>query len=464
MLILLIGIGLTLAVTSARQHALDGVSSTQLTQAARDAARAGDAALGRWVAQTEAAHPTLRVFLVDRAGRELLDRPLPVRLQDWVKLNLPQTVALWEGAEGASGAGQAVHRAQVPVPDSWWNVPAVESAGGGVYFALFLPFDSSAYEVLGVPHVLVLLFLCAVLVSGLACWVVARHIMRPVLGVQQGLRRLARGDLGARMGSDLAGRTDELGALAADFDATAQRLQELVSAQEMLLRDVSHELRSPLTRLRLALELARRGGPGLPAQMDRIERECGRLDMLTGQVLRLARLREPRARAGAPLDLAALVTETVSDVAYEAEAAGKSVAWQAPGQPVWLHGAAAELASMLENVLRNALRFTPRGAQVDVALQAGAGTVSISVCDRGPGIAPEHLDKVFAPFFQSDPARAGGHTGAGLGLAIAQRVAQRHAGAIRLANRAGGGLRVEISLPGAGVLTARPVPASRPPP
>lgn len=444
MLILLIGIGVTLAVTSARQHALDGVSSIQLTQAARDAAQAGDAALGRWVEQTEAAHPTLRVFLVDRAGRELLGRPLPVRLQDWVKLNLPQTVALWEGA---SGAGQAVHRAQVPVPDSWWNVPAVEGAAGGVYFALFLPFDSSAYEVLGVPHVLVLLFLCAVLVSGLACWVVARHIMRPVLGVQQGLRRLARGELGARMGPDLAGRTDELGALAADFDATAQRLQELVSAQEMLLRDVSHELRSPLTRLRLALELARRGGPGLPTQMDRIERECGRLDVLTGQVLRLARLREPRALASAPLDLAALVAETVSDLAYEAEATGKSVAWQAPGQPVWLPGAAAELASMLENVLRNALRFTPRGAQVDVALQAGADTVGISVCDRGPGIAPEHLDKVFAPFFQSDPARAGGHTGAGLGLAIAQRVAQRHAGVIRLANRAGGGLRVEITLP-----------------
>ncbi|RCW67509.1 ATP-binding protein [Pseudorhodoferax soli] len=445
MLILLIGIGLTLAVTSARLHALDGVSSAQLTQAARHAARAGDAALRQWVRRTEAGHPTLRVFLVDRQGRELLRRSLPVRLQDWVKLNLAQTVALWEGAP--AGAGPAVHRAHVPVPDSWWNVPAIESADGGVHFALFLPFDASAYEVLGVPHVLVLLFLCAVCVSGLACWVVARHIIRPVLGVQQGLRSLARGELGARMGPALAARTDELGALAADFDATAQRLQELVSAQEMLLRDVSHELRTPLTRLRLALELARRGGQNMPAQLDRIERECGRLDTLTGQVLRLSRLREPRALAAAPLDLAALVGETVADLAYEAEAAGKAVAWQAPHAPVRVHGAAAELASMLENVLRNALRFTPRGGRVDVALALHPGRVGLSVRDRGPGIAPEHLDQVFAPFFQSDPARSSGHQGAGLGLAIAQRVAQRHAGEIRLANRAGGGLRVEITLP-----------------
>lgn len=445
MLILLIGIGVTLAVTSARLHALDGVSSAQLTQAARHAARAGDAALAQWVRRTETELASLRVYLVDRDGRELLGRPLPVRLQDWAKLNLAQTVALWEGAP--AGAAQAQHRTQVPVPDSWWNVPAIESAGGGVHFALFLPFDSSAYEVLGVPHVLVLLFLCAVCVSGLACWVVARHIMRPVLGVQQGLRSLARGELGVRMGPDLAGRQDALGALAADFDATAQRLQELVAAQEMLLRDVSHELRSPLTRQRLALELARRGGPGMPAQLDRIERECGRLDVLTGQVLHLARLREPCAAVRAPLDLTALVGDTVADLAYEAQAAGKAVAWQAPRTPVLLHGAAAELTSMLENVLRNALRFTPRGECVDVALVLQGGVVGISVRDRGPGIAPAHLDKVFAPFFQSDPARSSGHTGAGLGLAIAQRVAQRHAGQIQLANRAGGGLRVEIRLP-----------------
>lgn len=442
MLILLIGIGVTLAVTSARLHALDGVSSAQLTQAARHAGQGGDAALARWVRQTETLHPTLRVFLVDRAGRELLGRRLPVRLQDWVQLNLAQTVAQWEG-----GGGMAQHRAAVPVPDSWWNVPAIESAGGGVRFALFLPFDSSAYEVLGVPHVLVLLFLCAVCVSGLACWVVARHIMRPVLGVQQGLRSLARGELGVRMAPALAGRQDELGALAADFDATAQRLQELVAAQEMLLRDVSHELRSPLTRLRLALELARRGGPAMAAQLDRIERECGRLDALTGQVLQLARLREPRAPIRVPLDLVALVADTVADVAYEAEAAGKAVAWRPPATPVPVHGAAAELASMLENVLRNALRFTPRGERVDVALDMQAGSAVLSVRDRGPGIAPAHLDQVFAPFFQSDPARSSGHDGAGLGLAIAQRVAQRHAGQIRLANRVGGGLSVDIRLP-----------------
>jgi two-component system sensor histidine kinase CpxA len=441
-LILLIGSGVTLAVTSARLHALDGVSSAQLTQAARQAGQGGAAALARWVRQTEAVHPTLRVFLVDRAGRELLGRPLPVRLQDWAKRNLAQTVAQWEG-----GGGVAQHRAGAPVPDSWWNVPAIESAGGGVHFALFLPFYSSAYEVLGVPHVLVLLFLCAVLVSGLVCWVVARHITLAVQSVQQGLRGLARGELGVRMPPALARRSDALGALASDFDATAQRLQELVAAQELLLRDVSHELRTPLTRLRLALELGRRGGPGLPAQLDRIERECARLDVLTGQVLRLARLRDPRSAARAPLDLGALVGETVADLAYEAEAAGKTVAWRPPVAPVLLQGVATELASMLESVLRNALRFTPRGEHVDVALALQPGAAALSVRDRGPGIAPEHLEQVFAPFFQCDPARAGGHTGAGLGLAIAQRVAQRHAGAIRLANRAGGGLRVEIVLP-----------------
>ncbi|MFT3718945.1 ATP-binding protein [Pseudorhodoferax sp.] len=448
-LILVIGVGVTLAVTSARLHALDGVSSARLTQEARAAGRDGTDALQRWVRRTEARYPTLRVFLVDPQGRELLGRRLPVRLRDWAGLNLAQTVAQWQAlrTEALPGAASAHRRAPVPVPDSWWNVPAVESAGGAVHFALFLPFDSSAYEVLGVPYVLVLLFLCAVLVSGAICWVVARHITRPLLAVQHGLRGLAGGALDARLGPALAGRRDELGALAADFNATAQRLQELVSAQERLLRDVSHELRSPLARLRLALELARRDRQGPAAQLDRIERECDRLEGLTGQVLRLARLRDPQPVRGQPLDLAALVGDTLADVAYEAEATGKAVAWQAPPAAVPLQGVAAELSSMLENVVRNALRFTPPGGRVDVSLQADAAQVRIAVRDRGPGIAPELLGQVFTAFFQADPARAGGHAGAGLGLSIAQRVAQRHGGDIRLANRPGGGLVVEITLP-----------------
>lgn len=445
-LILAIGLGVALAVTSARLHALDGVSSTELTADARRAAQGGEGALARWVRASEERYPSLRVYLVDAAGRELLGRALPVRLQDWTRQNLAQTVAQWAASTVGAGAvaDRAAHRTPVPVPDSWWNVPAVEPAAGRVHFALFLPFDSSAYEVLGLPTVLVPLLLCAVLVSGLICWVVARHIIRPVLGVQQGLRGLASGQLDTRLGPALAGRKDELGALAADFDRTAQRLQELVAAQELLLRDVSHELRSPLARLRLAVELARRGGSGAPVQLDRIQHDCDRLEMLTAQVLKLARLRDPQAMPREPLDLAALLGEVVDELAYEAEATGKAIAWRPTVPAIPLHGAPAELASLLENVLRNALRFTPHGERVDVTLDRLADGARITVRDRGPGIAPEHLERVFAPFFQADAARSGG---AGLGLSIAQRVAQRHGGDIQLNNRAGGGLEVRIRLP-----------------
>lgn len=472
--ILLLGVGVTLAVTSAREHALDGVSSLQLTAQARQAAQASRTALAEWAAGAESAHPTLRIYLVDRQGRELRGLALPARLQNWVDDNLAQAVDQWE-TERALPASSPF-RSGPASADSWWNVPAVVTDDGTPFFMLFLPFDSSAYEVLGVPYVLLLLLGCAVLVSGLVCWVVARHISAPVLKVQAGLRALARGELEARMGPAAAQRRDELGALAGDFDLTATRLQELVAAQELLLRDVSHELRTPLTRLRLALDLARRGGDGQGAQLDRIERECGRLDALTGQVLKLARLRAPPPgqgpghgpSRGERLDLARVVDDTIADLAYEAQAGGKTVDWHAPADALPLHGIRADLASLLENIVRNALRFTPEGGSVRVVLErtsppsdseaeAEAQAV-LSVLDRGPGIAPQHLDQVFSPFFQSDAARTPGHTGVGLGLSIAQLVAQRHGGGIELRNREGGGLRVAVTLP-----LAAPVPTPRTP-
>ncbi|WP_066269666.1 sensor histidine kinase [Hydrogenophaga palleronii] len=457
-IILALGVGITQAVTAARFHALDGVSAAQLTADARHAGLRGRSELMDWAARTDAQYPTLQIFLVNRRGEELRGQGVPVRVRSWLADHLQRDAAATAAAASAVNTPALRPRAtqrQVPpppdtaaqTPQSWWDVPQIPVAGAEPLYLAFLPFDSSAYEVLGVSYVPALLLLCALVVSGPICWAMARHISAPVLKVQAGLRTLAKGDLNVRMDGAFAARRDELGALAGDFDTTAQRLQELVTSRETLLRDVSHELRSPLARLRVALDLARRQDTTQPAQHDRIERECERLDALIGQVLKLARWRAQPPAVHQPLDLTLLVTATLADVAYEGAARGQRVAWRAPTSPVWVLGEPAELASMLENVVRNALRFSPDGGQVCVELELRDGQALLTVLDEGPGIAEAELHKVFDAFFRADPSRAPDHKGAGLGLAIAHVVATRHGGGIVAANRPVGGLSVRMRLP-----------------
>jgi len=293
------------------------------------------------------------------------------------------------------------------------------------------------------------------LIIGLFSSVLARYLALPVSRIRLAAQRLSSGDLSARVQPNHIPRgRDEIAHLARDFDTMAGRLQSLVTAQNRLLGDVSHELRSPLARMNLALELARRGDDvKRHAALERIERESARLDVLVGELLTLSRL-ENGLRAETinnAVDLVALTREVAADAEFEAANAGRgvSVMFRAPEKPVIVRGDPELLRRAIENVSRNALRHTADDSQVAIELFVEGPNVVVSVADGGPGVPPDELDAIFHPFYRVEGARdrPDGSSGTGLGLAIAQRAVTAHGGTISARNREEGGLRVRLSLP-----------------
>jgi len=287
-----------------------------------------------------------------------------------------------------------------------------------------------------------------VTIGGLGCWILARWLTRPLGRIQRATRQLAGGDLSARVGAAPPGGGDEFAAIGHDIDHMAERLERLVDAQRRLLRDVSHELRSPLARVKIALELARRR-PGDAELLARIEREADRLNELIGQLLTLSRLETEDAQpAQIRIDLRALVREVVADAGFEASARGCEV--RLAGEiDVNVRGAPVLLRSAIENVVRNALRHTAPGTHVDVSVSPyeRGERARVIVRDRGPGVTPEDLGRIFEPFYRTDEARDRGRGGAGLGLAISRRAIESHGGTVVARNMEDGGLEVAIELP-----------------
>jgi two-component system, OmpR family, sensor kinase len=302
-------------------------------------------------------------------------------------------------------------------------------------------------NMLNEPDVRVILALFALLTSGLVCWWLARYVSRPVVHLQSSARSLAAGNLEARVGQEFSKRRDELGVLARDFDVMADHIRNLLDSKEDLLRGMSHELRSPLARLRVALGLARRSGADLGKQLDRIELETERLDMLIGQMLQLSQLRavEPLTKRE-HVDLSSLVAEIVEDAKLEASAAQKDVALTLKGT-LRTEGDHDLLRSAIENVIRNAIRFTPVESTVTVNVMGERGLAIITIDDRGPGVPQTELERIFEPFYRVAESRDRDSGGTGLGLAITARVVQLYGGSVFARNRDEGGLSVELRLP-----------------
>ncbi len=263
------------------------------------------------------------------------------------------------------------------------------------------------------------------------------------------MRKFAAGALDARE-ERAARRKDDIGALARDFNAMAARIEELLKGQRRLLADVSHELRSPLTRLGVALELAWRHIPEeASGEYERMENELARMNTLIGSLLQLSRLDAlDRPENRQTMDLSALLGEIAEDGEFEGAPHGRGVSADIlPG--VSYSGDPALLRSAVENLVRNALRYSPEGETVDVSLSRQGGAVRILVEDRGPGVPEEELEKIFTPFHRVEQARERTlpDEGCGLGLAIAGRAAALHGGTVTARNRPEGGLAVEILLP-----------------
>lgn len=291
---------------------------------------------------------------------------------------------------------------------------------------------------------LVVGFLVSLLFSGAMAW----YVTRPLSHLRKASHQLAEGKLATRVQPMLGSRRDEIAALGKDFDYMAERLQVLVGAQTQLLHDVSHELRTPLTRLRLAIGIARQQPEKFEVATERIERESERLDMLLGEILTLSRLDSGFHGEKTRFNLTELLVETVQDADFEARALGKAVAYLANGD-VWVDGYPALIHRVLENIVRNAIKYTAEGSTVNVGMRCEAGRAHVAVSDHGPGIPDDDLKQIYKPFFRSR-ATAAKVEGYGLGLAIVKRAVEAHGGDILIRNQASGGLLVEISIPIAG--------------
>ena len=288
---------------------------------------------------------------------------------------------------------------------------------------------------------------------GLACillasWLLSGMFTRPIRLLQRSAAQLGSGRMQTRTPATLTSRGDEIGELAQSFDHMATQLEGLMSSHKQLLRDVSHELRSPLARLTVALELAR-DAAGDAAQNDlaRIGLEAERLNALIAEVLTLARFEQRAIQADlSEIDLANLLEEIIADASFEAEAAGKRVQLNHV-DTCSMYADRLWLGRALDNILRNAVRHTDAGTEVEIAMRCESEQVMISVEDHGAGVPDDALEHLFEPFFRAEDSRARNSGGYGLGLAIARQVVELHKGDISASHGSDGGLRVSISLP-----------------
>jgi signal transduction histidine kinase len=275
----------------------------------------------------------------------------------------------------------------------------------------------------------------------LLCYALARSLTAPLRRLQKTVDEFGQGNLEVRVKST---RADELGELSRNFDRMADRIASLMAAERRLLGDVSHELRSPLARLSVAVELAR-SGDNLEMALNRIQREADRLNALVGELLQVTRAEmDPRSRKQDRVRIDELIGGIVEDSRIEADARNVSLAFDNPPEAI-LHGDSELLRRAVENIVRNAIRYAPAGTQVDVTLDVNPGRVKIAVRDHGPGVPEEALPRLFDAFYRVDSDRNRLSGGVGLGLAIARRAVELHNGFLRARN-ADPGLRVEIEL------------------
>jgi two-component system OmpR family sensor kinase len=436
----LILVGTVVAVNIA-QHRTENpwVRRGQLyAQAARAFEAGGPGALKNWIEGLGPNEAFSRTFIVDPSGKEILGRPLPRFLRG------PSDGVSSDLTNSPSGPIVPIGGALVLV-----------GANGDTYRVLVGPLRESPrlFGELERPGVPTATLVMALVVSAIICFFLARYLVAPVDRLRHATRQMAAGDLDVRVSQSLRGRQDDLGLLATDLDIMAERLRNLLETKQQLLRDVSHELRSPLARLQLALSLARRQDNGVERHLARIACEADRLEQLIARTLKLARLERPASGVERTrVDVGALLKNIATDVAIEADAQGCIVNVQSESS-LEVSGDLEMLRSSFENIIRNAVRYSPAGAQVGITARRvenprdHGDSVEVIVYDHGPGVPEKDLELIFEPFYRVDAARDRAGGGEGLGLAIAARAVALHSGAIEARNLQSGGLVVSITLP-----------------
>jgi two-component system, OmpR family, sensor histidine kinase CpxA len=345
-----------------------------------------------------------------------------------------------------------------------WRVPVTSPSGKSYIFLLSRPHVERPHSLLDdLVHFASPTLPVAIVIGGLTTFVLVLLFTRPIAHLRKAARELAHGNLKARVNEPARpsrfSSGDEFQALLRDFNHMAERLESLVGAQQLLLRDVSHELRSPLARLSVALELAREDGSAeIAAHLNRMERETEKLNQLIGQLLTLSSM-EAIENVGRfePVSLNQIVAQMIPDAQYEASQRQCSVVFHSEGE-CNVQGNRELLYRAIENVLRNAIQYTNPGTEVEIRVAAGKDAAGhavsvVEVSDRGPGIPEAEIDAIFRPFYRVDRARSQETGGFGVGLAIAERTVKLHSGRVSGRNRPGGGaiIRMQFAPASAGM-------------
>jgi two-component system sensor histidine kinase CpxA len=415
-------------------------------QASETLARGGVSALKNWLEANKNAIPDRELYIIGPDGRDILGRSLSgaaarrleyVNRDEFANRDPPEA---WPPGPPPG-----------PPPGNFRPsraAPQIVAADGSTYTVLLVPRRPSIFGALSLPGISLTILCIALVVSALTSWWLAQHFSAPIRRIQEGARALASETLDVRVSAGLEGRKDELAVLARDFDHMADQLRANRKSTTQLLRDISHELRSPLARMRVALGLARQPPADLTRQLDRLEREIERLDALISQVLKLARLHGTDALfTRDTFDLDEAIEEVVRDANFEGAAKNCAIDLQGAAS-ARVNGNRELLRSAVENVLRNAVRYSPPGAPVDVRVARADSGVVVSIRDRGPGVPAADLERIFEPFYRVAESRDRDTGGEGIGLAITSQVMKAHGGSAAAANRQDGGFEVRLNLPG----------------
>ncbi len=309
------------------------------------------------------------------------------------------------------------------------------------FFVRFLPPFFGRGEIIRATIMFFLIFV--------VCYFLARSLATPIRKLQTITRQIAGGDYSARIGESLGGTSNEIAELGRDFDIMVDRTEKVITSQKRLLRDISHELRSPLARLNVALELAKkRFDADNDKALNKIGQEADRLNGLIEQLLTLTLLESGAGiRRAEAVNLPELLREVVEDVDFE-EAGNNRGVIIASSAEVTVTGSRELLWRALENIIRNGARFTASGSQVKIFLSVSSENAVITVIDSGPGVPEADLPHLFEPFYRVAEARERQSGGAGIGLAIARQAVKAHGGTVVAVNGSGEqGLIVTITLP-----------------
>ena len=419
---------------------IDDDISTMLIEKNKQAtgifAEAGISNLQTW-ANDNHHPPELFIYLFDETGRSDIERDVPENFKKYLRVVMSRD----------SGTGTET----IDSLPSGQNLLIVggqrlEANGADSLIVLVGAIQFQEAGGLSYRNTLILRFVVSFIFVGVICFLLSRHLTRPLKQLQLAVRSFAEGSLGSELDHSLENRKDEIGELGREFDVMAERIESLVSGEKRMLRDISHELRSPLARMQVALELAKNKTDGKDiAELDRIELETARLDDLIAEILSLVRFDSSEGNIKfETVDLVDLLRTIADDARFE----GAEVSLETHGmEHAKTNAAAYMIHSALENIVRNALQYTTDKVEVDLERN---GVYKISIRDFGPGVEEDELTSLFEPFFRVEGSRSRKTGGYGLGLAIAMRAIKAHGGEISAHNAEGGGLLIVATIPGSG--------------